>query len=567
MGNDLLIKNGLIVDGTGAEPRHGDVAVRDGKITQIGKVNGSADRTVDAGGLAVAPGFWDVHTHYDAQFVWDPIATSSSWHGITTVMMGNCGFTLAPCRPDKQEWLVKTLSRVEGMNVDVLKQTLPWSWETYPQYLDLLEPGLGINAMTMAGHTTIRRYVMGEDGSEREATEAELVRMKQVLAECLDAGAFGFSTSRVVTHADGDGNPVPSRVCPLSETMDMASVLKGRNIGYVQLAVGHDFNKYSEEGRARLAEIARSSRGHICINGVAQNTTNRTGWKDILGWMEGLRAEGTTVFGLGHVLNGHNQFNLDFTNVFDRFPLWTQTLIQPMEERVRLLNNPEMRDRLLDAFENTGDSFFNQNPLTWERMVLVKTQQEAVKRFEGQGLVQIAAALGKRPIDALLDISLGEGLQAQFHVLDSRNPEESAQEAILKAPHILPEQSDAGAHMVTEVGTGFPTHLLGYWVREKGAMSLQEAVWRLSALQAREIGVTDRGTIEEGMAGDFVVFDPETVGTSERVFANDLPGDSPRLVQYAKGIEYTIVNGHVTLEQGKYSGAAGGRFLRSRDYV
>jgi len=563
MALDLVIRGGLIVDGTGVEPFQGDLGIRDGRVAAVGKVREGAARVLDAAGLAIAPGFWDVHTHYDAQLLWDPIATSSSWHGVTTLVMGNCGFTLAPCRPDDQGWLLRTLARVEAMNHDVVSRTMPWPWESYSQYLDTLEPRLGVNVMTLAGHTTIRRYVMGPEASERAATEAEVERMKQELRRCLEAGAIGLSTSRVGTHVDGESRPVPSRVAALAEVYELASVLREFGRGYAQLAVGSDFNKYSPEGRKRLEELARASGRPVCINSIAQTTTDRDGWTRILEWMAAQEREGRKIVALGNVVPGRREFNLKYTDFFDRYPVWQKLAMMPFEEKVATLRDPEARRRLRADIEECQDSFFKANPLTWNLVYLGRARTAENRRFEGKSVAEIAAALGKHPVDAVIDISLAEGLETQFFQSGNRNPEESALLAILRAPHVVPEQSDAGAHVITEVNTGFPTYLLGHFVRERQAMTLQEAVWRLTGLPAAEWGVPSRGALKEGMAADVVVFDPATVGAADPEFAYDLPGGAPRLIQRAAGIAYTLVNGQVTLEQGRYTGAQAGRVLRA----
>ena len=302
MANDLLIKNGLIIDGTGGEPYHGDVAVRGGRIVETGAADGSAARVIDADGQAVAPGFWDVHTHYDAQFLWDPIATSSSWHGVTSVIMGNCGITLAPCKPEDQDYLIRMLAHVEAMDERVVSTTLPWEWGDYADFLRALEPRLGLNAATFVGHSTLRRNVMGPECAERAATDDEVARMKQLLRESVAAGALGLSTARVATHWDGDGNPVPSRVAELSEIYELAATLGEMDRGIVQLAVGSDFNKYTDEGRERLAKLMRVSGRPVCINSVAQTTTNVDGWKLVLDWMARMRDEGGRIIGLGNVV-------------------------------------------------------------------------------------------------------------------------------------------------------------------------------------------------------------------------------------------------------------------------
>ena len=562
MANDLLIKNGLIIDGTGGEPYHGDVAVRGGRIVETGAADGSAARVIDADGQAVAPGFWDVHTHYDAQFLWDPIATSSSWHGVTSVIMGNCGITLAPCKPEDQDYLIRMLAHVEAMDERVVSTTLPWEWGDYADFLRALEPRLGLNAATFVGHSTLRRNVMGPECAERAATDDEVARMKQLLRESVAAGALGLSTARVATHWDGDGNPVPSRVAELSEIYELAATLGEMDRGIVQLAVGSDFNKYTDEGRERLAKLMRVSGRPVCINSVAQTTTNVDGWKLVLDWMARMRDEGGRIIGLGNVVPNRREFNLRYTDFFDRFPLWLKLSMQPFEEKMRMLVDPAHRARLRDDTENVTDTFFLQNPIKWDLVTLVKAKTERWKRFEGMSLQEIGEALGLHPTEALFDISVSEDLDTQFRQTGNRNPDEAAQMEILRAPDMIPEQSDAGAHVITENNTGFPSHLLGHWVREREALSIQEAVQRMTSVPAGQFGVTDRGALRPGMAADIVIFDPETITAGDPEFADDLPNGGRRLIQRGEGVAYTVVNGEVTLDHGEYTGARAGQTLR-----
>ena len=564
MAVDIVIKGGLIVDGTGEAPYQGDVAINGGKIVGVGRVAESAGRVIDADGLVVAPGFWDIHTHYDAQLLWDPIATSSCWHGVTSVVMGNCGFSVAPCRPDDQEWMVKTLARVEGMNVDVLNRTMPWPWETFGEYLDTLDKSLGVNTVAQVGHTAVRRYVMGTEASEREATAAEVARMKQVVAESLKAGGMGFTTSRVVTHWDGDGLPVPSRLATLDEYHALLSEMKSLNAGFVELASGPEFSRYSEEGMARLVELTRISGRPVCWNSISQVIGNRDAWRQQLDTMLELRRQGVPFFALGHTQPDDFEFKFDFTNVFDRWPRWQKVLIEPNDVSLPKLRDPAFRQALKD--EMLDDPFMGL-PFSWDRILLIRSHTGKYRDLEMQSLSDIGEKLGKHPLDAALDIALDEELQTQFRQLDPRNPDPDVMMEILKEPHIAAGFSDAGAHLITEVNTGFPTRLLGYWVRERGAMSLEAAVRRVSAVVAEEAGITDRGFIREGLAADVTIFNPDTVMAADRVFANDLPGGNPRLVQYAEGIEYTLVNGQVTMQGGKHTGALAGKTLRSGDYA
>ncbi|MCL0102025.1 amidohydrolase family protein, partial [Dehalococcoidia bacterium] len=281
MPADVVIKNGFVVDGTGKDAFRADVAVSKGKIAAVGATNETGSRVIDADGLIVAPGFWDMHTHYDAQLLWDPLATSSSWHGITTVVTGNCGFTLAPCRQEDQEWMMRTLARVEGMNPEVLGRTMPWPWEDFRTYLDIVEKNLGVNMAPLVGYNAVRRYVMGAAGSERATcTPEELAEMHRVLGESLDAGGIGLSTSRSPAHWDADLQPVPSRVADLNEYMSLISELKGRTAGYLQMSQGSkEFRPTSEEGLERLVEMVNLSGRPVCWNTISpaewQHYTNR----------------------------------------------------------------------------------------------------------------------------------------------------------------------------------------------------------------------------------------------------------------------------------------------------
>ena len=564
MAVDLILKNGLIADGTGADAYRGDVAIADGRIAAVGKVNETAKRMLDVDGLVVAPGFWDVHTHYDAQLLWDPVATSSCWHGATTVVMGNCGFSIAPCKLEDQPWMIKTLARVEGMNREVLERTLPWPFESFGGYLDALDGNIGVNAIAQVGHTAVRRYVMGTESSERVATDDEVARMKQVVAESLRAGGMGFTTSRVATHWDGDGLPVPSRLATIEEYYALIEELQAINAGFVELAAGPDFSRYSEEGMARLVELTRRSGRPVCWNTIWQSVTEPDGWKDQLRILREMRAQGTPFFGLGHTQPDDFEFTFEFTNVFDRWATWQEVLIEPKPVRTAKMRDPAVRETLREEMKHDPIDGF---PMSWEITMLVKSTTGLYAKFEGMRVTEIAERLNKDPLDTAFDIALDEDLSTQFRQLDTRNADPNVMMEILREPHVGAGFSDAGAHLITEVNTGFSTRLLGHWVREKQAMRLEDAVRRLSSVQAEESGVVDRGKVIEGYAADLTIFNPETVGPSERTFVNDLPGGARRLVQYATGVEYTLVNGTVTMAHGRHTGATAGRVLRSGDYA
>jgi len=564
MAVDLILKNGLIADGTGLDAFRGDVAVAHGRIVGVGRVNEIAARVLDVEGLVVAPGFWDVHTHYDAQLLWDPIATSSCWHGATTVVMGNCGFSIAPCKPEDQPWMIKTLARVEGMNREVLERTLPWPFESFGDYLGALDGVIGVNAIAQVGHTAVRRYVMGANSSEREATDEEIVRMKQVVAESLKAGGMGFTTSRVATHWDGDGLPVPSRLATIEEYYALVEELQAINVGFIELAAGPEFSRYTEEGMERLVELTRRSGRPVCWNTISQSVTEPEAWKDHLRLLGEMRKEGVPFFALGHTQPDDFEFTFEFTNVFDRWPTWQQMLIDPKEVKTAKMRDPAVRDVLREEMKEDP---FRGLPMNWEITMLVKSTTGLYAKFEGMLVSEIASQMSKDSLDAAFDIALDEDLTTQFRQLDTRNKDPDVMMKILNAEHVGAGFSDAGAHLITEVNTGFSTRLLGHWVRDKKQMRLEDAVRRLSSVQAEESGVTDRGKVLDGYVADLTLFDPQTVGPSERAFANDLPGGARRLVQYSKGIEYTLVNGVVTMAHGRHTGATAGRVIRSQDYA
>jgi N-acyl-D-aspartate/D-glutamate deacylase len=387
--------------------------------------------------------------------------------------------------------------------------------------------------------------------------------MKQVVRESLAAGAMGFTTSRTMTHWDGDGLPVPSRVATMEEYYELLGQMKMLRCGFVELAAGPEHSRATEAGMAGLVELARVSGRPVCWNSISQTPNDPTGWRRTLDTMLRMRQEGIPFFALGHTQPDDFEFNFDFTNVFDRWATWQKLLIEPNETKIPKLKDPAVRAQLKE--EMKVDPFVGLQ-LKWDRVLLIKSATGRYKQFEMQPVSTIAQKLGKHPLDAALDIALDENLQTQYRLLDSRNLDPNVMMQVLKAPHVAAGFSDAGAHLITEVNTGFPTRLLGHWVREKQAISLEDAVRRCASVVAEEAGITDRGKLKEGMAADITVFDPRTVGATDRVFVNDMPGGARRLVQYASGIEHTLVNGVETMRHGKPTGDLGGKTLRSGSY-
>lgn len=552
MTMDTLIRGGLLVDGTGAAAQRGDLAITDGQIVGMGRVTGSADRVIDAEGLVVAPGFWDIHTHYDVQLLWDPLATSSSWHGVTTVVTGNCGFSPAPCRREDQAWMTRTLARLEGVDVDVLDQSRPWPWESFGEYLATLDGSLGVNVIAQIGHMALRRYVMGEAASEREADDSEIEAMRRLLADSLAQGGMGFSTSRAGSHWDGDGRPVPSRLASASEYRSLVRELSVLEAGFVQL-LAPDFDI------DQLAELSRLSGLGVSLNAIFQRFNQPDAWRENLKQLADRRGSGTRFFAQAHCQAHDFEVTFRSTDVFDRWPTWRETLAAPHEKKLLLLRDPQIRARMREEMNSERDSIV---PLSWERILLVESVSGRHRDDEGRALSEIARRRSCDPLDAAFDIALDEDLESHFRVLDSRNQDEAALLEILRSPYVVPGPSDAGAHLLRASNTGFPTWLLGHWVREKQAIRLEEAVHLLSGRAARELGVRDRGLLRDGQAADVVLFDADSVASRGREFVGDLPGGGQRWIQHAAGIEAVLVNGVVTLERGVATGRLGGRTLR-----
>jgi N-acyl-D-aspartate/D-glutamate deacylase len=552
MAIDTLIRGGLLADGTGEEARHADLAIDEGRIVGLGEISDSADRVIAAEGLVVAPGFWDIHTHYDVQLLWDPLATSSLWHGTTTVVTGNCGFSPAPCRPKDQSWMTRTLARLEGVDVDVLDRSRPWPWESFGEYLATLDGRLGVNVVAQVGHMAIRRYVMGAEASERAASAAEIETMRVLLAESLAQGGMGFTTSRAGSHWDGDGRPVPSRLASEAEYRTLVSELSALDAGFVQL-LAPDFDVDA------MAEIGRLSGRGVCLNAIFQKFGEPEAWRDDLEQLADRRREGTPFFAQAHCQPHDFEVTFRSTDVFDRWPTWRETLAIDHAEKCRRLRDPAIRARMREEMESERNSIV---PLSWERILLIESSTGRYREDEGLTLSEIASRRSCDPLDAAFDIALDEDLDSHFRVLDSRNHDEAALLEILRSPYVIPGPSDAGAHLLRAANTGFPTQLLGHWVRERQALRLEDAVHLLSGRPARELGFRDRGLLQVGQAADLVIFDADAIASTNREFVDDLPGGGQRWVQHATGIESVWVNGQSTFEGGEPTGRLGGRTLR-----
>lgn len=557
MAYDLLIRGGTIVDGTGQPGYHGDVAVQDGRLAAVGAVDGPARRVIDADGLVVAPGFIDYHTHMDAQIWWDPFATCCPQHGVTSIVHGNCGLTLHPCRPDDRRTLASTLSRVEAISLAALESAVPWSWETTADYLDALAAlPLGINVGTLVGHCAVRYYVMGDAAVERAATADEISSMRAVLRAGLQAGALGFSTNQNPRHLRADGAPVPSRLASDEEIFALAGVVGEYPGGVVQVIKATATPEYIHWAGDLALHAGRPVLWQILVHMWAQPNL----WREQLDAVAAEFARGARAYGLANAIPLMRRYSLRDAQQFDEFPTWRSVLFLPLEVRKQALADPETRRKLRwEAVEDPtpGLAFHKRWDLVW----VTEVAREEHRGYLGKSVAEVAALQGKDVLDTFLDLSLAEDLHTRF-CHSGTNGDEAATAAILGSPYALMGQSDAGAHVQFDAAFGYCTTLLGEWVREKQIMSLETAIHKLSGQVADVYGIGDRGTLAPGKAADLVLFDPATVRGLEPERVHDYPGGEPRLVQRAEGIHYTIVNGEPIVEAGTLTDARPGTVLR-----
>ncbi len=558
MDYDLKIRGADIVDGTGRARYRGDVAVKDRCIVALGDAPGTAHQTIDAGGLAVSPGFVDIHTHYDAQVLWDRMLSISPWHGVTTAVIGNCGFGVAPARPAHRGLIIRTLEKVEGMSVESLETGLgpEWGFQTFPEYLDAIEKqGVAINLGVMIGHTPLRLWVMGEAATERPATTAEIADMKAILRSALDAGAIGFATSKASTHVGYGGRPVPSRAADLSEIMALAGVLGEAGRGIIQATVG------KELFLDQFVEIARVTGRPITWTALLAGLSLGTGGHtEQLARSEAIAAEGLTIVPqvTARPLNFEFQFKAPF--LFEPLSLFKPVAIADAAGKARIYADPEFRRAFADRMLVSGAPQF--------RASFAKTlisQYGPEPELEERPLFEVARERGVVPTDLALDLALQTNLEARFRV-PVANHQEDEVEPLLKSDCTVIGLSDAGAHASQLCDACLPTYLLARWVREKNTFSLEEGVRMLTSRPAEVFGLTDRGVLKLGAPADLVVFDPATIGASKLRRIYDLPAGADRLVSDAIGVEAVVVNGTVIRRAGVDAvdpqGVLPGRLLR-----
>ena len=554
---DLILKGGRIYDGSGMPSFYGDVAIENGKIGAIGRLNGGAKRTLNVDGLAVAPGFIDPHTHLDAQLLWDPLGTSSCFHGVTSVVLGNCGLSLAPAKPENRESVIKSFVRVEAISRRVLEEGIEWKWTSTAEYLSTLGTRLGINAAALIGHIAVRHYVMGEEAVERQATAEEIARMKQMVRQGMAAGAVGFSTNQNPRHIREDRKPVASRLASDEELGSLLDVLGEMNAGVVQLSGG------GADSRGRIAyaaQMARRTGRPVLWQSISHSWSRPNHWREMLANTQHVfEDEGLPIFAMTQAKPFQNRYSLLDAQCFDEFPTWKAAMFSPVPARKQMFADAELRKKL--RAEAIGDQSPSVFPKRWDVIMVDHVKLEKNRSLEGKSVQDIAEAQKKDGLDCFLDLSLEEDLETRFVHINTQGDPKAVCE-ILKHPAVMIGQSDAGAHMGYDARFGYCTAFLGRWVRGYGIMNLEEAVAKLTFRVASVFGLSDRGLLRPGLAADIAVFDPATINTLEPEYVRDLPGNETRMIQRATGVPFTVVNGEVVIENGAPTGALPGKVLR-----
>ena len=530
--HDLLIRNALLLDGLGSPPARGAVAVKDGRITAVGAVDGASKETLDADGLALMPGIIDNHTHYDAQLTWDPWVSPSPALGVTTAVIGNCGFTLAPCRPADRERVMRNLTQVEGMSLDALRAGIRWDFQSVPEYLAMLERhGAAVNIAAFVGHSSVRTYVMGEAATSRAATDGEIGAMRQLVLEGLQAGAIGFATSTSPAHNGADGLPMPSRLADEKELAALVGTLQELGRGVFMLTKG------SHTRMAFLEQLAAASGRPVVVAALLHNSTQPDSVFQDLQAIADANARGHRLVGAVSCCPLSMDFTLRSPYTFEGLEAWQAALPLKGEAYERKLAEPAFRAAVREEIARPAHfRLFNGE---WDKVHVVESARPHV---EQRSIAALAAEARRDPLDCMLDLALAENLETVFSAL-LLNSDEAAVGRMLRDPHALVSLSDAGAHLTFFNDSGYGLHLLGHWSRELGVLSLAEAAWRLTGHPASIYGIRDRGALRPGCHADLLLFDPQTVsrGPNRRVF--DLPAGQPRLTADAIGVHGVWVNG------------------------
>ena len=562
MAYDLVIKNGTVIDGSGAPRYRADVAVSGGRIAAIGRVDGKAKQSIDADGHVVTPGFVDGHTHMDAQVFWDPIGSCSCYHGVTTAVMGNCGFTLAPCKSEDADLVFRNLERAEDISRESMLAGIKWSWESFPQFLDTVDAlPKGINYAGYMGHSALRTYVMGERAFSETASDADLKRMCALMQDALKAGAIGFSTSRTHNHITADERPVASRVADWREVRSIVNAMGELNAGIFEIAgetVGRDPQRVREYFD-RLKNLAVESRVPITFGMFSVRVAPEL-WRPYYDLADETAAAGGRMAVQAHSRALNVLLSFEGYTPFDKWDVWKDIRSLPLAQQKAKLRDPSIKRALVDVAKApyTGPRIVGAEarPPDWDWVFLMDTMSNDQRRMS-----DVARERGVHPAEAMIDIALEHDFKVFFRQPIANEDQNDVLE-MMKHPRSVVTFSDSGAHVAQIMDSSLQTHLLSHWVREKEAFTLEEAVRLITFDTASLWGLHDRGLLRVGMAADFAVFDPDTVAPRMPDVVHDLPAGAKRLKQTADGMLATIVGGEILLHNNEHTGALPGRLIR-----
>lgn len=564
MSYDLVVRGGEIIDGSGLSGYRADVGIVGDKIAKIGRIAERGREEINAEGHVVTPGFIDGHTHMDAQINWDPLGTSSCWQGVTTAVMGNCGFTLAPSKSDQRALVVRNLERAEDISGAAMAAGIKWNWETFPEYIDFVDQvPKGINYASYVGHSALRTWAMGERAFEEVANEADVALMESQLLAGLKAGAIGFSTSRSPHHQTSDDRPVASRMASWDEVRRLVGVMGKHGSGIFELAIEQGARvmdpRQRTEALGRMQALAVETGVPMTWGLVVAGNEATEAWQAQLALLDSTAKLGGRMFGQSHSREVAILTSFRTQLPFDKLPEWADVRARPLEEQKVLLRDPEVRARLVHSAHhgNYGHAVGAEaRKPKWERLWVY---DKPMPPYSSVG--QRAAQKGTDPVDVMIDLALETDFD-QFFMQSANEADEAATLQILRHPRVVMTFSDTGAHVTQISDCSIHTHLLAYWVRERGIFSLEEGVRMITLATARAWGLSDRGLLREGLLADINIFDPVRLTPEMPKLVSDLPGGASRLTQRATGILATIVNGKILLKNGQHTGALPGRFLR-----
>lgn len=561
---DCVIRGGTVVDGTGAPGRRADVGIRAGRVVAVGEITDDAAEVVDAAGLVVAPGFVDPHTHYDAQLFWDPAASPSNLHGVTSMIAGNCGFTLAPLAPEDADYLRRMMAKVEGMPLPALESGVPWGWRTFADYLGALDGHVGVNVGFLVGHCAIRRHVMGARSIGNEASPAELEAMVALMHESLDAGGLGFSTTLSFTHSDGDGQPVASRWASKEEVLELCATVRDHEGTTLEYVTDGCLRGFSADEVEMMAEMSLAGHRALNWNVLTIDSREPERYHEQVAALDRAADRGARAVAL--TMPVLVEMNMSFRNYCALFmlPGWNEVMNLPVPERIERLRDPDVR-RWMNERAHSPEAGVFSRLASWGRYMIGDTYSEANEGLKGTVVAEIAERANRGTFDTLLDIVINDDLKTVLWPLPSDGDLKSWQmrAEAWKHPHVMIGGSDAGAHLDRMCGAPYTTSFLADSLRGRRLVSLERCVQLMTQVPAELFGLRDRGVLREGAHADIVVFDPDTVATGEVKLVDDLPGGTSRLYAEAIGVHRVIVNGTTIVVDGKPTGELPGIVLRS----